>query len=68
MGPTLAVSDLAKIDRKQKELEEAYTKLIAEDKILTEAGINDYAAFEQTEEEFHMASASARYKTMSQLT
>lgn len=52
LGPTLAVSDLAKIDRKQKELEEAYTKLIAEDKILTEAGINDYAAFEQTEEEF----------------
>ncbi|MGN0413978.1 MAG: hypothetical protein ACI4FX_00630 [Agathobacter sp.] len=52
LGPTLEVSDLAKIDRKQKELEEAYTKLIAEDKILTEAGINDYAAFKQKQEEF----------------
>ena len=51
-GPALAVSDLSKIDRKQKELEEEYTKIIADNKILTKAGIRDYAAFKQKDEEF----------------
>ena len=46
-GPTLKVSEFAKVEEKQKELEDSYSKIIAKNKVLAEAGIKDYAAMKQ---------------------
>ena len=50
-GPTLKLSEFAKLDEKHKELEDSYSKIITEHKVLAEAGIKDYAAFKQKHQE-----------------
>lgn len=51
-GPTLKVSEFAKVEEKQKELEDSYSKIIAKNRVLAEAGIKDYAAMKQKHLEF----------------
>ena len=51
-GTSLPHEDWSKLDEKRKELEEAYTRIIAADPVLADAKITNYQEFSKTQETF----------------
>lgn len=51
-GTSLPREDWSKLDEKRKELEEAYTRIIAADQVLADAKITNYQEFSKTQETF----------------
>lgn len=51
-GTSLPREDWSKLDEKRKELEEAYTRIIAADPVLADAKITNYQEFSKTQETF----------------
>ena len=51
-GISLPREDWSKLDEKRKELEEAYTRIIAADQVLADAKITNYQEFSKTQETF----------------
>lgn len=51
-GTSLPREDWSKLDEKRKELEEAYTRIIAADPVLADAKITNYQEFSKTRETF----------------
>lgn len=51
-GTSLPREDWSKLDEKRKELEEAYTRIIAVDPVLADAKITNYQEFSKTRETF----------------